>query len=135
MGGKATDLIVVVDPNYGDRLETATQIAPVWVVAAVKNKAVCNRLWNANPAGDHRKKGAITCYETGDVEDRLANLLNILPTLEEHHGEIRDDRFLFPDGFVLEVIGLTLVNSVINALREFGFSSFSEIPDGFQACK
>jgi hypothetical protein len=55
--------------------------------------------------------------------------------LEEHHGEIRDDRFSFPDGLVLEVIGLTLVNSVINALREFGFSSFFEMPEGFQACK
>jgi hypothetical protein len=129
------NVIVVVDPNYGDRLEAAAQIAPVWVIATVDNKAACTRLWNVHPTGDHREKGAVTSYEVGDTQDCFANLLNILPTLEEHHGEIRDDRFSLPKGFVLEVIGLTPADSVINALREFGFSSFVEIADGFQACK
>ena|ERR1700730_1346943 len=33
--------------------------------------------------GDQREKGAVTCYEAGDAEDRLANLLSILPTLDK----------------------------------------------------
>src|ERR1700732_1870265 len=103
MGGRMINLIVVVDPNYGDRLETAAQIAPVWVVHTIDNQAACKRLWSAHPTGDHREKGAVTCYEVGDAEDRLANLLSILPTLEEHHGEIRGDRFSFLKDFVLEV--------------------------------
>jgi hypothetical protein len=84
------DLIVVVDPNYGDRLEAATHIAPVWAVASVHNKAGCKRLWDAHPTSDHSEKGAVTCYDISDPEDRLANLLNVLPDLELHHGEFSE---------------------------------------------
>ena len=135
MGGQTSNLILVVDPNYGDRLERAADIAPLWVVASVDNKAACKRLWSAQPTDDHRDKGAVTCYEVGDTEDRFGNLVNIIPTLEEHHGETRDARFSFPKGFILEVIGLKPADSVTNALREFGFSSFSETANGFHAYK
>jgi len=57
-----TNLIVVVDPNYGDRLETTSHISPVWVVDSPQNKAACKRLWNAHPTSDHSEKGGVTCY-------------------------------------------------------------------------
>jgi hypothetical protein len=103
------------------------------VVATSVNRATCERLWNAHPTGDHRRKGTLTCYEVGDAEDRLGGLLNVLPALEEHHGEVRNNRFSFPNDFLLQVIGLTPGESVINALREFGFSSFLAGADGFRA--
>src|SRR5258707_5607422 len=120
-----TNLIVVVDPNYGDRLETTSHIAPVWVVDSPQNKAACKRLWHAHPTSDHREKGSVTCYNVTDADARLANLINVLPDLEEHHRE-------FSGVFTLEVIGLKLTDSVIRTLRELGFSSFSEAPEGFQ---
>jgi hypothetical protein len=123
-----TNLIVVVDPNYGDRLETTSHMAPVWVVASSHNKATCKRLWSAHPTSDHAEKGAVTCYNVTDAEDRLANLLNVLPDLELHYGE-------FSEGFTLEVIGLKPADSVISTLRELGFSSFSETPEGFHVRK
>lgn len=129
------DLIVVVDPNYGDSIETAAQAAPVWAINTLPNKTACERIWTAHRAVDHRERGAVTCYNVTDKEDRLGNLLNVLPTLEEHHGEIRDDHFSFPNGFVLGVLGLAPTESVTAALREFGFSSFVEIADGFEARK
>lgn len=130
-----TDLIVVVDPSYGDRVETAAQVAPVWIVATSGNKYACERLWKIYPHSDHREKEAVTCYKAADVDNRLESLLDIIPQLETHHGEVKDDQLSFPNGFVLEVIGLTLTDSVTNALQEFGFSSFVETPEGFQACK
>ena len=129
------NLIVVVDPNYGNRLGKVAQFAPVWVVATPGNKDACQQLWKTSPVSDHREKGAITSYQVRDAEDRVANLLDILPTLQEHHGQICGDYLSFPDGFVLEVIGLTLTGSLTNALQEFGFASFFEKPEGFQARK
>ena len=67
------------------------------------------------------------------IKDRLGSLLNIIPQLETRYGEGKDDQLSFPNGFVLEVIGLTL--NVTNVLRELGFSSFVETPKGFQARK
>jgi hypothetical protein len=54
-------------------------------------------------------------YDVTDQEDRVGNLLNVLPTLQEHHGEIRDDHFSFPKGFALGVHGLTPTETVTSA--------------------
>jgi hypothetical protein len=130
-----TNLIVVVEPDYADRVERAAQVAPVWVVATQTNRHACERLWRSYPHPDHREKGAVTCYKTVNPEDRLGSLLSIVPQLETHHGEVKDDELAFPNGFVLEVIGLALADNVTNPLRELGFTSFVETPEGFQACK
>ena len=130
-----TSLIVVVDPDYAERVERAAEVAPVWIVATQTNRNACERLWKSHPHLDHREKGAVTCYETPYPEDRLGSLLGIVPQLETHHGEVKEDELVFPNRFVLEVIGLALADNVTNALREIGFTSFVEIPEGFQACK
>jgi hypothetical protein len=128
-------LIVIVDPNYAEHLEKASQNAPVWIVSTQANRNACARLWKLHPIHDHRNKGAITHYDSTNPEDRVGNLLDILPQLETHHGEVEGNFLVFPTGFVLEVIGLTLVDSVENALLEFGFTSFVETPEGFKARK
>jgi hypothetical protein len=126
-------LLVVVDPSYAERLERTVEVAPVWIVATQTNRHACERLWKSQLHPDHRDKGAVTSYETPNPEDRVASLLGSLPTLETHHGQVQDDEFVFPNGFVLEVIGLALADNVTNALREFGFTFFIETPEGFQA--
>lgn len=130
-----TNLIVVVDPDYADRMERASEFAPVWVVATQTNRDACERLWRSQPHADHREKGAVTCYKTLNPDDRLGSLLGIVPELETHHGEVQDNELVFPNGFVLEVIGLAPADNVTNALREFGFTSFVETPEGFRACR
>ena len=134
MSGQMIDRIVIVDPSYGDRLEmTAAQIAPVWMVASVDNRGcvqtLVERPLNWQSPRERR------CYDVGDTADRAANLPDLIPTLEEHHGETRGEQVSFPKSFLLQVIGLKPADSVINSLPEFGFSSFFEIADGFQACK
>ncbi len=129
------NLIVVVDTDYGDRVERAAEFAPVWVVGSQTNRDACERLWRSRPHPDHREYGAVTWYETPNPKDCLDSLLGIVPQLETHHGEVKDDELAFPNGFVLEVIGLALADNVTIALRELGFMSFVETPEGFQACK
>jgi len=122
------DLIVVVDPDYGARLDAAAEIGPpVWVVESTANLEACESIWSA--------QRSVTCYHVADTKERLTNLIGVLPALQEHHGEIRDDRFGFPNGFVLGVLGLAPTANVETALEEFGFDSCIEIPDGFKACK
>jgi hypothetical protein len=128
-----TNLIVVLDPNYGDRIEIAAQTAPVWAVASTINKAACERIWATHRPADHREIGSVTCYDIADQEDRLGNLLTILPTLEEHHGEVNGDHFLFPKGFVLGVFGLASTETNVSVLRGSGFLVFVEIAEGFTA--
>ncbi|HSM85496.1 MAG TPA: hypothetical protein VLT16_05070 [Candidatus Limnocylindrales bacterium] len=129
------DLIVVVDPNYGDRVRRFDHVAPIWIVATAANKQACERLRQERPHHDHREKGAVTSYKATDPEDRLHSLLAIMPQLEAHHGEVQGDQISFQNGFVLELIGLTLTAEMTNALQAFGFSCFVPTPEGFQARK
>jgi hypothetical protein len=122
-------------PNYAERLEITAEVAPVWIVATQPNRDACERLWKVHPHPDHRERGAITCYETPDADDRLGSLLGIIHDLETHHGEVQEDELVFPNGFELEVVGLALADNVVSALRELGFKFFVEIPEGFKACK
>jgi hypothetical protein len=128
------NLIVVVEPDYATRLESAAQNAPLWIIASQQNRSACERIWKSNSHVDHRENGAITSYKISNPEDRLENLTGIIPALQLHHGEIKNNGPSFPTGFVLEVIGLPLADNVAEALREFGFTSFIHTTEGFQAC-
>lgn len=129
------NLIVVVDPDHGARLETAAQLAPVWVVDTHINKKAVKRVWMSHPHADHREKGAVTSYKSQNPEDRLGTLLNIMPDLETHHGNVEDNELVFPKGFVLGVVGLAISVDVMSALQNLGFTSFVETPEGFEARK
>lgn len=128
-------LVVIVDPDYGDRLERVARCAPVWIVDTKRNKDACERLWKISPRADHREKGAVTSYKAIAPEDRLSSLLSIIPQLETHHGELIANEFAFPAGFVLGVVGLQMDAEVTNALRERGFRSFVKTSEGFEASK
>ena len=130
-----SNLIVVLDPDYGHRLDTVAQIAPVWAVDTQVNKEAVERLWKTRTHADHREKGAITSYRTQNPADRLNSLLGIIPELETHHGKVEDNELIFPDGFVLGVIGLTMNDAATSALQELGFKSFNKTRDGFEARK
>jgi hypothetical protein len=130
-----SDLIVVVDPEYGDRLASCVRQAPVWVVASPVNTPACERLRRIHQTIDHREIGAITACSVSDVDCRVENLIGMLSTLELHHGEFRDEVLSFPKGFVLGVIGIPPGDRVTTALQEFGFSTFTPTQSGFRACK
>jgi len=125
----------VVDADYGEGVERAAKVAPVWIVDTQNNRHICERLWKSDPHTDYRETGAITCYKAPDPQNRLNSLLQIIPTLEDHHGEVNDKQLVFPNGFVLEVIGLTLADNVTSALRELGFTSFAQTSEGFNTSK
>lgn len=129
------NLVVIVDPDYGDTLGKVAQSAPLWIVDTKENKDVYERLWKISPHRDHREKGAVTSYKSTNPEDRLGGLLRILPQLETHHGELVVNELAFPEGFVLGVIGLQMDSEVTTALREHGFKSFIKTSEGFEACK
>jgi len=55
-----SDVIVIVDPEYGELLEGSAVRAPRWIVDTPTNREVFMRLWNLASVPDHRANGAIT---------------------------------------------------------------------------
>jgi hypothetical protein len=139
------DLSLVVDPSYQDGLEELATAVPVWIVGTAVNKEACQRVWDRQPSiTDHRLPGCITSYDVSDEKDRVSNLLSVLPVLEEHYGESDDDymplstdpqrRYLhLPNGFGLNVVGLSLTEDLRPSLEDFGLNCVIPTAFGFQA--
>jgi hypothetical protein len=59
----------------------------VWVVATPVNEEACRRIWQGRAIADHRSPGSITSFKIySDAENRRANLLDVIPVIEEHYG-------------------------------------------------
>ena len=130
-----TDVVVVLDPAFGERLESLLPLAPIWIADTEINKPTYERLWRDHKHEDHREKGAITSFKVSDTNNRVKSLLDIIPDVETHHGRAEGKELVFPYGFVLMVIGVPLNKDVTEALRGYGFTAFRETADGFQAIK
>jgi hypothetical protein len=130
------DVIVVLEPKFGERIDSLLSRAPIWIVVSEFNRPIYQRLWQTNKHEDHREIGAITAFQAKNPEDRNETILNIMSDVETHHGTAQGNYLLFPPGFGIEVIGIKFTEDLGNELKkEYGFSSFIEIPEGFQAIK
>jgi hypothetical protein len=141
---KRMNVAVVVDPAYGKRLEDLSADVTVWVVATPINEDACRCIWRQRSTIEHGIPGSLTSYKIySDAENRRANLLNIIPVIEEHYGSWKvappvpgdpDDKYRhLDDGFCLDVVGLDLTNDLKAPLNGFGFFSFVPTDVGFRA--
>jgi hypothetical protein len=80
------NVAVVVDPVYGERLEELSANVSVWVVATPVNEEANRRLQQRRLITDHHVPGSITSFRISEAEDRRANLLDVVPEIEEHYG-------------------------------------------------
>jgi hypothetical protein len=137
------NVAVVVDPAYGERLEELSANVPVWVVATPVNEKAYRRIQQRRLIIDHHVPGSITSFQISDAESRRANLLDVVPEIEEHYGSWKvglpmpndpDDRYAhLPNGFGLDVVGLDLTNDLKDSLKGFGLLSFARTAVGFKA--
>lgn len=118
------EVLVVLDPDFGDRLRSAWRGQPIWITMSPANAPVVRALWASVP-----KPTGITGFKhQADVpaEDRL---IAELSTIDLHHGPYSSET----PYTVLRVVGVCLSDRVRIALSEFGFSRFQERSDGFVA--
>lgn len=128
-----TNVVVVLDPAFGERIRSLLPVAPIWIVSTETNKSAYQSLQHDYMHEDHHKKGTITSFKVFDIRDRVRGLLDVISDVESHYGSVKNKELTFPDGFVLKVIGVSLAKEVTESLRSYGFTSFSKTPDGFQA--
>jgi hypothetical protein len=120
---------LVVDADYGERLHSLPQDEDSWVVDTSTNQAVIKSIWAARNA-DAPLVG-ITSFKVAPDETGEDWLLNILSTVELHHGEDSQS----PPYSMLRVIGTPLSPRLRRELGEYGFVRFEDSADGFVAHK
>jgi hypothetical protein len=106
---------VVVDPAFGEQLASLPVGEPVWVIDTPINAPVAHRLWRER--NDENHLTGITTFKPGADASPEEEVICLLDTIEEHHGEYSAD----PPHSILEIIGCPDSERLRSALAEFGF--------------
>jgi hypothetical protein len=127
MNEERVTVIVVLDPNFGERLSDVSAQGPVWLTSSPINRAAVEHHWKAAPSGGY----SVTYWSeprTGETEQEW---LGILDSLEVHHSEAWSG----PGIAGIVVIGASLTKVAESALREFEYRVTSSEPNSFSAVR
>jgi hypothetical protein len=122
-------VIVVVDPDFGERLADLPPGVPVWVMDTETNRSVTHRLRKERPAKTHLD--GITTFRGGSASGPDEVLINEFSTIDLHHGPYSAD----PPYSELEIYGVSATPVVRSALEHIGFEVTASTDTGFQAVR
>src|SRR6185295_20295345 len=94
---------LVVDPQYGESLEGLASRMHVWAIDSAANRQVAEKVWAAGARGTI-EVGVTTFGRGSSSIDREADCLNVLESLDLHHGAYSHDS----PYSVLEVVGVSV---------------------------
>jgi len=127
-GNLSGSVLVVMDPNFGERLRQLWQPGrPAWIAMSPVNEPTVRSLWISHPDTDYLT--GITGFNFDPDTLPESSFLNYLGTIDLHHGPYSSET----PYTALEVIGTRLAIDVREALAELGFDEFVEHADGFSA--
>ena len=118
---------VIVDRQFGERLNELERGVPVWIVDSCYNMPVVRRLWKSRAAESHLT--GITSFVDSESSTPEELLLNEIDMIDLHHGIHSAD----PPYTALEVIGVDLTPRIKDELATYGFDEFQNSLVGFVA--
>jgi hypothetical protein len=122
-------VLVIVDPNFGDRLAAIPPGVPAWIVDTPENTPIVHRLWKERPNDTHLS--GITTFRIDPKNSPEDNLIQEMDVIDLHHGPLSTDRPYMQ----IEVFGTKITDAIRHAFAEYGFDEFKETPDGFEAMR
>jgi hypothetical protein len=118
--GQHSEILIVLDPHYGDRLHNIAANGPVWIVDTPDNRKSF-----ADGTGFVTNSAL---FKMSDPQCRRESLLKIIPDIADHFGTSS-----FPDGDYRQcrVIGLPLSEKVREELNVAGVHALDADENGF----
>jgi hypothetical protein len=117
---------VVLDREFGFRLDEQVRLGPVWIIDTPTNRAAFEKHWVEHLEESHLE--GVTSFSgmpNASSEDLLINELDVI---DLHHGPLSSD----PPYSVLEVVGTPLTPRIEAAWREYEFVTFEPTAGGFR---
>jgi hypothetical protein len=122
---------IVVDPEFGDRLDTLALRVHTWIADTATNRAAADRYWSAQKSANvaHSLEHGVTTFRvdlTTPPEDWCASIVDVV---EEHHGPWSHE----PPVTEVEVYGTPLSAALRTVFAAVGFDEARPTPYGFEA--
>ena len=120
---------LILDRNFGPRIDGLAQTFHVWVVESPTNKPFIQRFWQSGQSDIHSDplELGITSFGAYEDEPPEATCARLAADLDEHHGDFARE----PPWSEIEVFGARLNPLSRQAFEEIGATSFEPTRDGF----
>lgn len=118
---------LVVDRDFGNRLEELARRVPVWICDSPENRSIAHRVWRKTSSKE--PQSGVTVFKVTRERTPEEMCIGTLENVDLHHGEHSHD----PPFSVLEVYGTPMTENIRAAAEEFGFCDFEEHENGFVA--
>ena len=119
-------LLVVLDPAFGDSLHEVRPDQPVWIVESACTTPVVKALWAVPPG--RRSLSDVTSF-TPKEQEPVDEFLAQLDMIDLHHGLYSSQT----PYTLIEVVGAPLTDDIRTALRQLGFDTFKPTQRGFSS--
>lgn len=113
-------VVIVVAPDFGERLPALARRCDVWIVDSPANRAAAEACWSKR--GESR---TVTVFDATRDESPEAATLRILDMVELHHPGVTRYHFA----------GVALASPLADDLARRGFAGFVATDLGFEARK
>ena len=119
----SSTVAIVVDPEFGDRLDSVVNRQCAWIAESAANRVAVERLRRGKLAY------VVTIFFFDPTASRAEVLARILPAVDEHHGTLSCN----PPYKRVSVYGVQPTAIVQAALTGINFESDAVMTDGFIA--
>ena len=119
----APTVALVLDPEFGERMEGLVEHAPIWALNSTTNQAAAEWLWEKAPETHKR----ITLFDVPNYPLDTQEFIGVVASIVAQRGKLGEP----PEQ--IEVIGMDLFPDLNGALLEFGFQSVESTVRGFKA--
>ena len=115
-GVSGSRITIVVDEEFGARLDRQADLGPVWVVKSIANQTAAELFWNTTPDAPDQ----VTVFNAeGDAPEE--EVRSILDTVDLHH----------PGWTAIEIVGAQPIATLVAVMREYSDGAVEATPDGF----
>jgi hypothetical protein len=122
-------VLLVLDPNFGERLAVKAASQPVWIIRSSTNTPVVQRL--RVERGKESDPADVATFNEDASKSAEEQFLSIIGTIDLHHGSFSA---AVPYS-MLEVVGCEATGQVLAALDELGLKVASVTDNGFVASR
>lgn len=122
---------VILDPEFGDHLESIGPEDPVWIVDSATNDPAIRLVRKLRADAGTGDQEYLTTFKEWAQHTPEEHFVATLETIDLHHGWYSAN----PAWTVMEVWGVELLPNVEAALREYGCDEFTALDGRFRATR
>jgi hypothetical protein len=120
---------IIVDPQFGQRLDQLASRLPIWIVDTPVNRQAAERRWQQKEEATHTEPGDVTTFTVDTAQTPEEWCASVLGVVDAHHDEYSHN----PPYDAVEVVGAQLTDPLLEALSAFGLTEIEPLDSGFRA--